>query len=103
MRSSREGSASVPDPRRPIAATYSYLHVDSTGIHSSASTLQHPAAAALPTLNTPGFAPDTSYRKASPMNVKTLVSAVVLASTLAAPVVSFAQSSDPAARAPQRR
>ena len=36
------------------------------------------------------------------MNVKTLVSAVVLASTLAAPVVSFAQSSGPVTRAQVR-
>ena len=36
------------------------------------------------------------------MNVKTLVSAVVLSSTLAAPVVSFAQSSGPVTRAQVR-
>src|SRR6202022_1436557 len=98
---SREGSASVPDPRRPIATTYLHLLFDSKGIYLSASTLQHPAR---PRCDSASNTQYTRFRtryliqESFTMNVKTLVSAVVLASTLAAPVVSFAQSSGPVTR-----
>src|ERR1700738_3527029 len=105
MRSSREGSASVPDPRRPIAAIYPHLLFDSKGIYLSVSTLQHPARPRC------GSASNTQYtrlrtryliQESFTMIVKPLVSAVVLAWTLAAPSVSFAQSGGPVTRAQVR-